>query len=161
MCASIGTQSRSQTEVELSSVSTEKALGLFHTLVCSSVCPISRRLSEITPRFLLTDHVAMNATLPIAANGMAAGHCMSGVPGSPAWAEATMPDDVRAGLETPELHEEALPYEEVVAMTPHGMMPPGPYEAGKGAMRCAPSSSPHDSSATTTSRVFLLDTSST
>ena len=72
----------------------------------------------------------MIATTLMSANGMAAGHCMSGVPGSPAWAEATVPDDVRAGLETPERHEEALPYEGVVAMTPHGMMPPGPYEAG-------------------------------
>ena len=37
-------------------------------------------------------------------------------------------DDDRG--ETPELHEEALPYEVVVAMTPHGMMSTGPYEAG-------------------------------
>ena len=73
----------------------------------------------------------MNATTLIAANGMAAGHCMSGVPGSPAWAEATVPDDVRAGLETPELaHEGDLPDGGMMAMTPHGMMPTGHSEAG-------------------------------
>ena len=46
MCASIGTQSRSQTEVELSSVSTEEALELFHTLNCSSVCNQSETIGD-------------------------------------------------------------------------------------------------------------------
>ena len=73
----------------------------------------------------------MTLTLLMSAIGMAAGHCMGGVPGSPAWAEATEPDDVRAGLETPEqVHEDTLPDVGVEAMTPHGMMPTGPYEAG-------------------------------
>ena len=69
----------------------------------------------------------MIATLLIAAIGMVAWRCMSNAPRS---VMATSTADGRAGLDPPVLHEEALPYVGVVAMTPHGMMPSGPYEAG-------------------------------
>ena len=72
----------------------------------------------------------MTLTLLMSANGMAVGHCMGSVTGNPAWAEATEPDDIRAGLETPELaHEGALPDAGMLAMTPHGMMPTGPGDS--------------------------------
>ena len=68
----------------------------------------------------------MMSTVLIAITGLMAGRRMSDAPGSPTWVEAAEPDDVRAGLKAPGLHEEALPNVGFVAMTPNGMSHPGP-----------------------------------